>query len=511
MDYPGGETENVVTQKAAGFSGMFVNVRDYDPSRWDRLRSLCKNAGMFCGPWARMTKPDGSFDMDMLNKLITIADDWKQPFIVNAEDELAGTGATFTDAIAQAVGDRDAAISMQPWLFNPPSVDWTKIAHLPMLLQIFPIGSPKVFPEGSVVMKQAADCQQHAWDCGIKCVYFTFGTYDDMSPNLYDLKTPYSLFTGNEVGGKQEWFSWKPTSTGFVACKKEEESVTTPWYKKPYPTGKAVGPAKLPRILKPPSKNTQHTMTGSDVMAMKRIISKALRWKLWAPSTWDNRYNEKFAMGRGTGMVGDSGIAGFQRQEGLTPTGIVDDATYQKMRTALVPVGVNKGDHILDALAIKYINDAIKEFAENSSPQKAIMDFTARAEAHEELWHYTQARPFHGFGDPPEEVHYGDCSAYVILTYYWAKITSKTNIDDPSGYNYTGYGNTWDNLDGHPRVTSGNYLVGDLAHYNGHVTICKLGGNAITSKWSSFGSEEGPNETTLHYRPDLNKVVRPPL
>jgi hypothetical protein len=71
--------------------------------------------------------------------------------------------------------------------------------------------------------------------------------------------------------------------------------------------------------------------------------------------------------------------------------------------------------------------------------------------------------------------------------------------------------NTWDDLDGHPTVTSGNYIVGDLAHYQGHVTICKKAGDHLGSLWSSFGSEPKPKEVTLHYRGDLAKVVRPPL
>jgi hypothetical protein len=84
-------------------------------------------------------------------------------------------------------------------------------------------------------------------------------------------------------------------------------------------------------------------------------------------------------------------------------------------------------------------------------------------------------------------------------------------VADPSGYQYDGYGNTWDDLDGHPTVTSGNYIVGDLAHYQGHVTICKKAGDHLGSLWSSFGSEPKPKEVTLHYRGDLAKVVRPPL
>lgn len=286
------------------------------------------------------------------------------------------------------------------------------------------------------------------------------------------------------------------------------------WYDKPYPKGTAVGPAKLPRELKPPSKNDEKAMTGHDVAAAKRMVSKAQRWLPWNPSGWDNGYGEKFAMGKGTGQVGDSGVRGFQRQEGLTQSGILDDATYQRMRKALIPTGANKGDHILDATSRKLIAQAIYEFSDEAKFKQvrdSMVDFMLSAEANERVWHYSQQRPYTGLGGDPTQTHYNDCSGYVILTYYHARKETGLNVTDPSGWRYNGYGNTWDDLDGHPRVTSGNYLVGDLAHYDGHVTICRKAGDGGSSVWSSFGQESGPEPQILYYRPDFMKVVRPPL
>lgn len=140
----------------------------------------------------------------------------------------------------------------------------------------------------------------------------------------------------------------------------------------------------------------------------------------------------------------------------------------------------------------------------------AITDFCERAERAEAKWHYTQRRPYTGLGVAPESVHYNDCSSYVALAYFWAKTQTGLDVPDPTKYAFKGWGNTWDDLDGHPRVTS-QYLVGDLAHYEGHVTICRKPGTSSTSIWSSFGREAGPERTTLHYRRDLRFVVRPPL
>jgi len=508
LDNPHGGVENLADMKAAGFEGVFCNVHSSSVEEWEAVvRPRARVLSMFCGPWARMG-PDGiNFNISMLDRLITIADRWEAPLVVNAEAELKNSAARLTAIIAAKLGNRDAAIIMEPWLFNPPSVDWNPVAHIPMLLEIFPVEQPLVFPPGSNIMKLATACKVHAHDMGIKCVYFTFGTYGRQEPSDYKLQAPYSLYLGDTMASN--YSPWSPTSTGFKACQEVLPPVTDSWYSKPYKKGTAVGPPKLPRVLKVDT----NVMSGDDILAMKRTVSHAQRWLPWAPTQWDKRYSLPFAMGKGTGNVGESGVKGFQRQEGLPQTGIIDDATYQRMRRALIPVGPREGSPILDSISIGLINAAIKELSPEGKLVKiraTISDFCERAEVSENLWHYTQNRPYTGLGIAPERNHENDCSSYVILAYWWARQITGLMIPDPSGYRYSGYGNTWDDLDGHPRVTTGNYLVGDLAHYDGHVTICRKPGNATTSVWSSFGQEWGPEALQLYYR-DLLKVVRPPL
>lgn len=285
------------------------------------------------------------------------------------------------------------------------------------------------------------------------------------------------------------------------------------WYDNPYPKGAAVGPSKLPREAHPPSED-KGVFVGDDILAYKRAISRAQRWLPWEPTNWDSSYWELFAMGKGTGNVGDSGVRGFQRQEGITQNGVMNDITYQRIRRSRIPVGPNKGRPLLDAEAIRLLEAALKEYGPDEKLariRRAMTDFCLRAEANETVWHYTQQRPYTGLGKHPELSHENDCSSYVILIYYWARQETGLRVPDPSGYAYSGYGNTWDDLDGHPRVTSGSYQVGDLAHYDGHVTICRRPGDASSSVWSSFGSERGPEGLTLFYRGDFIKVVRPPL
>ena len=183
------------------------------------------------------------------------------------------------------------------------------------------------------------------------------------------------------------------------------------WYDNPYKKGRAVGPEHLPRVLDPPNGNVE---MGDDVTAIKRAMSHAQRWMPWAPSQWDNRYSKPFAMGKGTGNVGDSGVRGFQRQEGLKQDGVLGDTTYQHIRRSLIPEGPRQGEHILDAISIALIRSAIAEFSPAGQTEKvraAMADFCERAEDAERLWHYTQQRPFSGLGLAPERSTKGTARA----------------------------------------------------------------------------------------------------
>ena len=284
------------------------------------------------------------------------------------------------------------------------------------------------------------------------------------------------------------------------------------WWEAPYKKGTAVGPATLPRVVRPPSPG--ELFHGYDILAYKRACCRAGRWGEWEPENWDQNYWKVFALGKGTGKVADSGIRGIERQENIAEDGVINDVLYQKMRRIKVPDGPHQGEPIFDSTCIKLLNLALKEFGPGSEERRireAMTDYMLRAETSEDRWHYTQQRPYTGLGVEPEKTHENDCSSYAVLVYYWARKVTGLRIPDPSGYSYSGYGNTWDDLDGHPRVTSGNYLVGDLGHYDGHVVICRKPGNADTAVWSSFGSEFGPDAVKLFYRGDFIKVVRPEL
>jgi hypothetical protein len=137
----------------------------------------------------------------------------------------------------------------------------------------------------------------------------------------------------------------------------------TEWWQKPYPTGRAVPVAGFPRPLYPPD-SPGHTASqpGQDVMAYKRAISRGGRWP-WTPEEWDYEFSKNFSHGKEGGHVEDSGIAGFQRQMGITDSGFVGEETFNKLRIARVPPDLpNAGYPLFDVLALNLIGLAWKEF-----------------------------------------------------------------------------------------------------------------------------------------------------
>ena len=138
------------------------------------------------------------------------------------------------------------------------------------------------------------------------------------------------------------------------------------------------------------------------------------------------------------------------------------------------------------------------------------------AQKYDNRWHYTQQRPYTGLGAPASDTHYNDCSSYVAIAYYKAGRNSGHALSDPLGFHYTGWGNTgsaYATLFGH-KAPEDKYRIGDIALYlasggpGDHMTVCIKAGTGATSVWSSFGTEAGPDERSLHYRSDLTGVYR---
>ena len=147
------------------------------------------------------------------------------------------------------------------------------------------------------------------------------------------------------------------------------------WWESAYPGGPMVGPA-WPRALYPPDAKPGHTPSadGPDVQACKRAIWRGGRWER-PEAGFDDSYSNSFSHGKTGGNVGESGVAGFQRQMKIQPTGWVGKETANAIRSARIPDGLpHEGEPLLDATAIDQIEQAIKMYAEASSPDAKVRD-----------------------------------------------------------------------------------------------------------------------------------------
>lgn len=232
---------------------------------------------------------------------------------------------------------------------------------------------------------------------------------------------------------------------------------------------------------------------------MKRALAH-LGFLEWEPDRWDNQWNQK---------VNDASAA-WKRKRGLIPKDSEDGSwgrkAHDQMKTAWFsdehrPAFDGESQRLLqeEKAAAGGGGDAF---------DKALVEFCETAWDNASKWDYSQNRAIDVTVNPASYVE-SDCSGSVIQAYKYANGKAGTNVPDPSKYAYAGWGNTWDDEDGHPKVTNGQYRVGDLAHYDGHVCMCMKAGNADSADWWSFGSEP-PSKRKLHYRSDFKFVVRPP-
>lgn len=135
------------------------------------------------------------------------------------------------------------------------------------------------------------------------------------------------------------------------------------WYEQGYPGGKMVAVSGFPRPLYPPDaskQGKQPSADGPDVEGYKRTVSRAGRWPWQA---FDGAFSNGFAHGKAGGNVGESGVAGVQRQQKLDATGWVGEKTFNALRSIRIPEGLpHAGEAAMDATAVDLINEAFEQF-----------------------------------------------------------------------------------------------------------------------------------------------------
>lgn len=485
-----------------------------DARGWDVCRGLWDAAGIPSFPWLHVH----SFaDID---RLIDVALDELSPAIgLNIEDvvtDFTSKGITLASIAAHVDKRWPGQVHMATlgWVQNGQG--WEAFRRYVVALEINPDEAP-------VIAADVPGCIAHAFAEGLELVTLMLGTKAPNAPEDYDLRICHSLYTADDITPTAPaWNLWKAPPGPCVRLTKPMPPASH-WYDRPYPTGPPVGPDKLPRSLYPP-KAGKGTSSGYDVLAYKRAISRAGRLLPWNPQQWSPAYGDPFALGVPGAGIDKSGVRGFQRQtwpdEPAQHSGALGDRTYQALRRARVadPESLHYGEPLLDSRAVEFLERAGEQYQQDAAVaafRVAVTDFCNRAEdASSAAWTYSMDRPFGGFGVPPEQAHRCDCSGFAILAYFWGRTKAKLAVPDPSDFGYSGLGSTRE-LDDNPRVTSGSFVVGDLALYgsggSGHVTICKRAGDARGSLWTSFGQEPRPEERELIYRSDFVKVVRPRL
>lgn len=136
----------------------------------------------------------------------------------------------------------------------------------------------------------------------------------------------------------------------------------TEWWERPYEGGKMIELPGFPRPMYPADAAEQGktpSINGADVIGYQRTVARLGRWE-WNPDGWDDSYSSAFAHGESGGNVGESGIAGVQRQANISPaTGWVEEQTFNLLRSVKIPEGLpHAGEYAMDAVAQTLFADA---------------------------------------------------------------------------------------------------------------------------------------------------------
>lgn len=147
----------------------------------------------------------------------------------------------------------------------------------------------------------------------------------------------------------------------------------TEWWEVPYKGGPmALPPTMYPRPLYPPdaaAKGKTPSPNGPDVEAYKRCIWHAGRWPGPA-SDFDRAFSNGFSHGTGGNLI-NTGIAGFQRQMNIDPTGWIGPSTFNTLASARIPEGRdNEGDPIMDPRSCELIIQAFEIYGGDVLPEE---------------------------------------------------------------------------------------------------------------------------------------------
>lgn len=244
------------------------------------------------------------------------------------------------------------------------------------------------------------------------------------------------------------------------------------------------------RALYPPSSG-KGTKDGSDVIAVKRAIS---RLGLWEWREFDDSYSNAFS----------KAVAAFQKKNGITATGYYGKATHQKLIAARVPANL---DHAGEYAFDQYSINLYKGHEDLTDAQKIMVDIWRWWDwlvAHEPAVHYSQNRPIYPLvrhQSPPLLPTWLDCSGTFTYVAWLADARAPDAI-----FGFNGGGNTESLQSSGFRIAESevdkyakSYYVGCLYGRNAWDTthICAM---KNSKEVYSHGQEGGPDKySTAHY------------
>lgn len=269
------------------------------------------------------------------------------------------------------------------------------------------------------------------------------------------------------------------------------------------------------RVLNPPVGET--IITGSDVKALKRVVSRSGNWQ-W--QEFNQQYTSVFAKGYkkkiGGYVKGEGGVAKFQSVLGLPQTGIWDLKTHNKSLTYKVPKDLpHAGEWIWDQFAQNQYNGQVVMTAAQKIVAE-IFHWWQYLVDNDPAWHYAEVRPIYELvqkWNPPHLPGTSDCSGTSI---YMAFVGGAISPD--VHYGFSGAGNTDSLVTGGFQIAEAdiakycqNYYV--LAFYGphdwdtSHVTAVKS-----ASENYSHGKEDDPTMyNSIHYRSDFLQLRAYPV
>jgi CHAP domain len=142
------------------------------------------------------------------------------------------------------------------------------------------------------------------------------------------------------------------------------------WWQYPYEQGPGVKAPFVRPLYAPDWPGEPAADPGPDVVAVKRAVSMLGRWP-WQP--FDDDYSNQFAHGT-SGNVGDTGVAGLQRQQpGLDDTGNLSAKAFEVLRRALVPPCLpHAHEYAFDGYSIQLLEDAAAHQPTGSVREQAL-------------------------------------------------------------------------------------------------------------------------------------------